>query len=162
MPFGWGKHPLSSSNSHPGLLLTCQPTGESQEAYDQVNSNNFEEHKSSFGHEALAGAASFGAMKLFEDHQRKEGVYCRTDCTFRKFSPLTLSQERLLATLLPKSSSSASPELRLTSWLRPRALTSLTARRLSTMLRRTLSTCMKSTTSVVRGPMNMTRKSKII
>lgn len=52
MPFGWG---------------------DSQDAYDQVNGDNFENHKSSFGHEALAGAASFGAMKLFEDHQRKEG-----------------------------------------------------------------------------------------
>ena len=56
-------------------LLTCHPTGESQDAYNQVQSDDFENHKSSFGHEALAGAASFGAFKVFEDHQRKEGAY---------------------------------------------------------------------------------------
>jgi hypothetical protein len=55
-------------------LLITPPTGDSQDAYDQVNGDNFEDHKSSFGHEALAGAASFGAMKIFEDHQRKEGA----------------------------------------------------------------------------------------
>ncbi|KAE9364892.1 hypothetical protein N431DRAFT_355254 [Stipitochalara longipes BDJ] len=47
-------------------------TGESQDAYNQVQSNDFD-NQSSFGHEALAGAASFGAMKVFEDRQRKEG-----------------------------------------------------------------------------------------
>lgn len=33
------------------------------------------DHESSFGHELIAGAASFEAMKAFEDHQRKEGTY---------------------------------------------------------------------------------------
>ncbi|PMD12905.1 hypothetical protein NA56DRAFT_652183 [Hyaloscypha hepaticicola] len=51
MPFGWG---------------------ESQQAYDQVNNDDFN-NQSSFGHEALAGAASFGAFKMFEDRQRKDG-----------------------------------------------------------------------------------------
>jgi len=31
------------------------------------------DNTSSFGHEALAGAASFGAFKVFEDRQRSEG-----------------------------------------------------------------------------------------
>lgn len=31
------------------------------------------EHESKFSHELVAGAASFEAMKLFEDRQRKEG-----------------------------------------------------------------------------------------
>jgi hypothetical protein len=49
MPFGWG---------------------ESEDAYNQVQQGD---NQSSFGHEAIAGAASFGAFKMFEDHQRKEG-----------------------------------------------------------------------------------------
>ncbi|KAF9737099.1 hypothetical protein PMIN03_006734 [Paraphaeosphaeria minitans] len=53
MPFGWG---------------------ESEQAYDQVYQNdNFENHKSSFGHELVAGGAAFAGFKAFEDHQRKEG-----------------------------------------------------------------------------------------
>ncbi|KAK9351520.1 hypothetical protein V1523DRAFT_416549 [Lipomyces doorenjongii] len=32
-----------------------------------------EEHKAKFSHEAIAGAASFEAFKLFEDRQRREG-----------------------------------------------------------------------------------------
>ncbi|KAH8797053.1 hypothetical protein F5882DRAFT_287482, partial [Hyaloscypha sp. PMI_1271] len=47
------------------------PTGEAQDSYDQVQNGDVNE--SSFGHEALAGAASFGAFKMFEDRQRKEG-----------------------------------------------------------------------------------------
>ncbi|KAH8751440.1 hypothetical protein BGZ57DRAFT_913675 [Hyaloscypha finlandica] len=45
--------------------------GEAQDSYDQVQNGDVNE--SSFGHEALAGAASFGAFKMFEDRQRKEG-----------------------------------------------------------------------------------------
>ncbi|RDL38659.1 uncharacterized protein BP5553_02999 [Venustampulla echinocandica] len=53
MPFGWG---------------------DSEDAYKQANDSQQEFHnESSFGHEALAGAASFGAFKIFEDRQRKEG-----------------------------------------------------------------------------------------
>ncbi|ORX96223.1 hypothetical protein BCR34DRAFT_607701 [Clohesyomyces aquaticus] len=53
MPFGWG---------------------ESEQSYDQVyNNNQFEENKSSFGHEVIAGGAAFAGFKAFEDHQRKEG-----------------------------------------------------------------------------------------
>jgi hypothetical protein len=46
---------------------------DSERAYDRAQNNDQFDHQSSFGHEALAGAASFGAFKLFEDHQRKEG-----------------------------------------------------------------------------------------
>ncbi|KAF2731706.1 SPX-domain-containing protein [Polyplosphaeria fusca] len=53
MPFGWG---------------------ESADAYDQVYDNpQFEQHKSSFGHELVAGGAAFAGFKAFEDHQRNEG-----------------------------------------------------------------------------------------
>jgi hypothetical protein len=55
MPFGWG---------------------ESEESYDRVyNNDNFEENKSSFGHEVIAGGAAFAGFKAFEDHQRNEGLF---------------------------------------------------------------------------------------
>ncbi|CAA9962836.1 EXS domain-containing protein [Pyrenophora teres f. maculata] len=45
-----------------------------EEHYDQVyNNDNFEENKSSLGHEVIAGGAAFAGFKAFEDHQRKEG-----------------------------------------------------------------------------------------
>jgi hypothetical protein len=44
---------------------------DSHDAYQQVESENRPE----FSHEMLGGAAAFGAMKLFEDRQRKEGIY---------------------------------------------------------------------------------------
>ncbi|TVY67436.1 hypothetical protein LSUE1_G006496 [Lachnellula suecica] len=45
--------------------------GESEQSYNDVQNDNVNE--GSFGHEALAGAASFGAFKIFEDRQRAEG-----------------------------------------------------------------------------------------
>lgn len=65
MPFGWG---------------------DSENAYDQVYQNdNFEENKSSFGHELIAGGAAFAGFKAFEDHQRREG---------RHFLPATTAHVR--------------------------------------------------------------------
>ena len=85
MVFGWGKFiecssspfappglPLTAISPPPCQLLTISPTGEAQDSYDQVQNGDVNE--SSFGHEALAGAASFGAFKMFEDRQRKEGM----------------------------------------------------------------------------------------
>ncbi|KAH8808706.1 hypothetical protein F5884DRAFT_858228 [Xylogone sp. PMI_703] len=43
---------------------------ESERAYDDYHEGN---HEAKFSHELLAGAASFGAMKIFEDRQRREG-----------------------------------------------------------------------------------------
>jgi Protein of unknown function (DUF3759) len=82
MVFGWGK-PIESSVPRSPLLptavaspscqlLTILPIGEAQQSYDQVQNGDVNE--SSFSHEALAGAASFGAFKMFEDRQRKEGT----------------------------------------------------------------------------------------
>ncbi|KAJ5620776.1 SPX N-terminal [Penicillium lagena] len=45
--------------------------GESDDAHRQVYGG--EQHESHFSHELIAGAASFEGMKLWEDHQRKEG-----------------------------------------------------------------------------------------
>ncbi|QIX01482.1 hypothetical protein AMS68_006999 [Peltaster fructicola] len=48
--------------------------GESREQYDQVyNGDGLQENKPELSHELLAGGASFMAMKMFEDRQRKEG-----------------------------------------------------------------------------------------
>jgi hypothetical protein len=45
-----------------------------EDRYQQVYENdNFEENKSSFGHEMIAGGAAFAGFKAFEDHQRSEG-----------------------------------------------------------------------------------------
>ena len=46
-----------------------------QQVYDNDGGYNQPEHEAKWGHELLAGAASFEGMKLFEDHQRKEGEF---------------------------------------------------------------------------------------
>jgi len=46
-----------------------------EDSYQQVYQNdNFEENKSSLGHEMIAGGAAFAGFKAFEDHQRSEGA----------------------------------------------------------------------------------------
>ncbi|KAL9594991.1 MAG: hypothetical protein Q9219_006719 [cf. Caloplaca sp. 3 TL-2023] len=44
--------------------------GESQDAHEQVYRSD---NEAKFSHELIGGAAAFEGMKLFEDHQRKEG-----------------------------------------------------------------------------------------
>lgn len=46
------------------------PPGEARDQYSQVENND---NKAELSHEILAGGASFMAMKMFEDRQRKEG-----------------------------------------------------------------------------------------
>jgi Protein of unknown function (DUF3759). len=46
--------------------------GDSEDAHRRVYGG--EEHHSKWTHELAAGAASFAAMKAYEDHQRKEGM----------------------------------------------------------------------------------------
>ncbi|KAL8658159.1 MAG: hypothetical protein Q9202_007625 [Teloschistes flavicans] len=45
--------------------------GESEDAHQQVYGDDNNQAK--FSHELIGGAAAFEGMKLFEDHQRKEG-----------------------------------------------------------------------------------------
>ncbi|RAL12737.1 DUF3759 domain-containing protein, partial [Aspergillus homomorphus CBS 101889] len=45
---------------------------QSDDAHRQVYEGQ-QHHEAKFSHELLAGAASFEGMKLFEDHQRKQG-----------------------------------------------------------------------------------------
>lgn len=49
-----------------------------QEVYDNDGGYNQPDHNAKFSHELVAGAASFEGMKLFEDHQRKEGKYLKS------------------------------------------------------------------------------------
>jgi hypothetical protein len=50
-----------------------------EDNYKQVYENDdFDENKSSFGHELIAGGAAFAGFKAFEDHQRAEGLYSPT------------------------------------------------------------------------------------
>ena len=54
--------------------MTDEGREQYQQAYEQQDDN-----KAELSHEILAGGASFMAMKMFEDKQRKEG---------KRFSPL--------------------------------------------------------------------------
>ncbi|KAJ5512275.1 hypothetical protein N7463_001827 [Penicillium fimorum] len=45
---------------------------ESEKAHQEVY-NGEQHHEGKFSHEFAAGAASFAAMKVYEDHERKEG-----------------------------------------------------------------------------------------
>jgi len=47
--------------------------GEAQDNYNQVYNNDQSDNQAEFSHELVAGGASFMAMKMFEDRQRKEG-----------------------------------------------------------------------------------------
>jgi len=48
--------------------------GDGADAYQQVYDDQGQpKHEGSFGHELIAGGASFAAFKAFEDHQRSEG-----------------------------------------------------------------------------------------
>lgn len=66
-------------------LLTVLPTGDAQDNYNQVyNDDGQPKNEGSFGHELLAGGASFAAFKAFEDHQRSEGTQnheCSHSCS---------------------------------------------------------------------------------
>jgi len=52
------------------LAVILTSVDDSSDAYQQVQQS---ENTGSFSHEVIGGAAAFGAMKMFEDHQRKEG-----------------------------------------------------------------------------------------
>ena len=58
-------------------MLTDRPTGESEDAHDQVYNQgggyDNPNHEAKFSHELVAGGAAFEGFKLYEDHQRKEG-----------------------------------------------------------------------------------------
>ncbi|KAG8529637.1 uncharacterized protein KY384_005118 [Bacidia gigantensis] len=49
-----------------------------QQVYQQDGGWENPKHEAKFSHEMIAGAASFEGFKLYEDHQRKEGVLAHT------------------------------------------------------------------------------------
>jgi hypothetical protein len=46
---------------------------EAQNAHQEVYGSGGYDNQAKFSHELIAGGAAFEGMKLFEDHQRKEG-----------------------------------------------------------------------------------------
>ncbi|OTA31945.1 hypothetical protein BTJ68_08810 [Hortaea werneckii EXF-2000] len=74
----WPAARLQSTTQHNNLQIKQIDKmfgwGEGQDHYDRVyNQDQGDEHEGRFSHELLAGGAAFGAMKLFEDEQRREG-----------------------------------------------------------------------------------------
>jgi len=49
--------------------------GDGQQQYDQVYNQDQPDNEGKFSHELIGGGAAFGAMKVFEDRQRKEGMF---------------------------------------------------------------------------------------
>lgn len=66
---------VKSPGSHPHHLTSF--TGEARDQYQQVE--NSDGNQAELSHELLAGGASFMAMKMFEDRQRKEGEQLPTE-----------------------------------------------------------------------------------
>jgi Protein of unknown function (DUF3759) len=58
-------------------------TDDAQDAHQQVYGSGGYNNQAKFSHELIAGAASFEGMKLFEDHQRKEGMSCVSELLLR-------------------------------------------------------------------------------
>ena len=46
---------------------------DARESHQQVYGSGGYDNQASFSHEIIAGGAAFEGMKLYEDHQRKEG-----------------------------------------------------------------------------------------
>lgn len=155
----WGAYLISL---HPVALLTPLPD-HGENSYEQVyNNDNFEENKSSFGHEMIAGGAAFAGFKAFEDHQRNEGMEtftlttCATTDDWLRQARLPRFRQgasRWLCWRRGRQGRSCSmyefqmtSVLTIDSLLRPRARTGLTARRPSARPRSTLSACTTSST----------------
>lgn len=69
---GWfGKYLCREVSCH---SLTTSMTDDNRDAHEQVYNGD---HEGKFSHELIGGAAAFEGMKLFEDHQRKEGTTTR-------------------------------------------------------------------------------------
>lgn len=62
---------LTTASGRPIIDSCCLDNKDDQ--YQQYNQAMDSGNHASLGHEALAGGAAFGAMKIFEDRQRKEG-----------------------------------------------------------------------------------------
>jgi hypothetical protein len=98
-------------------MLTPE-SDESRDAHQQVYGDGGYDNQAKFSHEIVAGGAAFEGMKLFEDHQRKEGKLPFPSKP--TFSRLTSYQEKLSPTALPKNSWLDSSAVKSTSWLRPK------------------------------------------
>ena len=71
-------------------------TDDAQSSYDNVQQ---QQNTGSFTHELVGGAAAFGAMKCFEDHQRREGK-------------IPFRQSRIISNVYPPRRKASLPRLR--------------------------------------------------
>lgn len=80
--FGWGRFNTHLSLKviliiHWALINSLLSADEAQDAHQQVYGQQDDQgydNQAKFSHELIAGAASFEGFKLYEDHQRKEGM----------------------------------------------------------------------------------------
>ena len=132
-----------------------------EENYDQVyNNDNFEENKSSLGHEVIAGGAAFAGFKAFEDHQRKEGKPVSHAFAKELLAGFAGAEVCLHGTFT--ISCMELTHFRSTSLLRPRARTGSTVRRPSTRQRSKQSRCTTTTTSTTTVPTSTTPTSTAV
>lgn len=103
MVFGWGRYP-PLFRFELALLTLSLRLGESQDAHEQVygGEDGGYNNQAKFSHELIAGAGAFEGFKLFEDHQRKEGMQfesfrhdCMADAASRQASLPCLCQGAL-------------------------------------------------------------------
>lgn len=139
------------------------PPGEARDQYSQVENND---NKAELSHEILAGGASFMAMKMFEDRQRKEGKKhlppsphssspTTNQLTFTFFFP----QASPSHTNSPKSSSRVSQAAKSIVSPRPREQITLIGKRPSIRLNVRPSSCM---TRIMVGTISMIRVSRVL
>ena len=134
MAWGWGSSYLSLS-----LLtsLTLPHTDESERAHDDVYNDK---HEGKFSHELVGGAASFAAMKAYNDSREKKGTLLST--TLMKRILLTVPQAKRSNIPSQRSCLLALSEERSTSWPRPRVSTRPIGFVLTNTQRRTRTRCM--------------------
>ena len=77
--FGWGEPVPTNSHPLPTTATDCinLTTDEAQNGHQEVYGSGGYDNQAKFSHELIAGGAAFEGMKLYEDHQRKEGrIHC--------------------------------------------------------------------------------------
>jgi hypothetical protein len=73
---------------------------DARDAHQQVYGDGGYENQAKFSHELIAGGAAFEGMKLYEDHQRKEGKNFHSRQSIARLSN-GLSLRRLIIFVTP-------------------------------------------------------------
>lgn len=157
--------PSRTAPLHPSIHPSTDtlPPGEARDQYSQVENND---NKAELSHEVLAGGASFMAMKMFEDRQRKEGkkqlspspIHRRQQTNQLTFT-FFFQQASPSHTNLPKSSLQVSQAAKSIVSPRPREQITLIGKRPSTRLNVRPRSCM---TRIMVGTTSMIRVSRVL